>query len=297
MKGKIEQKEKVLVIVPVYNTNQYLDACVESILNQTYSNLQLLLINDGSTDDTGKRCEDFARQDKRVIVHHKPNGGVADARNYALNIARHLDADYYLFVDHDDWIDPKHIADLYQMLKETHTDIAICNFTIFNTDKKVYLSHIQSSDFFQKVYSIPEWFENQYNSRFNLSQCFTVPWGSLYKKSLFHNIVYPVGRRVEDDYTTYKVYLNAQSISFMNQASYIHRKSNQSITQTSSVIDTFPISSIEERIAILSSRQMNIKRELDAYRYRLNLHATAYLEMGNIDKYKETLLKLQLLQN
>ena len=98
------EKEKISVIIPVYNVEKYLKRCLDSVINQTYKNLEIILVDDGSTDNSGKICDEYAKNDKRIIVIHKENGGVSVARNIGLDICT---GDYVNFIDSDDWIDLK----------------------------------------------------------------------------------------------------------------------------------------------------------------------------------------------
>lgn len=287
--------EIVSVIVPVFNAGPYLKQCLDSILQQTYPHLELILVNDGSTDGSAAVCEAYRQQDSRVRVVNKPlgGGGVGAARNTALPL---IQGDYVLFVDNDDWLEPNHIEVLYQSLKEHDADIAIVNFTQFMEDRQSFAFHIHKDDYFQRVYSPQEWFHEEYNGRQGFSQCFTVPWCKLYKVSLFENISYPEDEKVEDDYTTWKLYLMADKLVFSNTALYYHRKRSTSVTKTVDVPSVFPIKSIEERVTILSLLGFDITAELRAYRYRLNLHKESYLAAGQMQDYQKCLQKIAILE-
>lgn len=288
---------KVSIIVPVYNAEQYLGQCIDSILHQTYTNFELLLINDGSTDRSASICEEYRRRDNRVKVWHKPNSGVSASRNFGLSVAT---GEYILFVDNDDWLAETHIQALYELLVHTNSDIAIGNFCQFIEDEAVFLIHTNEESYFEAIYQPLEWFNYQYTNDYCLSQCFTVPWAKLYKRELFENIVYPTGRKVEDDYTTYKVYLLANQIAFMNQAIYIHRKRTTSVTRQVLQSDVYPLNSIEERLTLLSlitnSDNEIIQKELSAYKWRLELHKRESLEKGDIEAYKQTLVKMAIIE-
>ena len=121
----VEMSEKISVIVPVYNVEQYLEKCMESILNQTYKNIEVLLIDDGSTDKSGSICDFYAGKDNRVRVHHKENEGLSEARNIGVALAS---ANYIVFVDSDDYIVPDMLEVLYNRMQEDKSDLAICNF-------------------------------------------------------------------------------------------------------------------------------------------------------------------------
>lgn len=287
--------EKVSVIVPVYNAGPYLKQCIDSILNQTYHNIELILVNDGSTDGSATICESYRQVDQRVRLINKKlgGGGVGAARNSALPL---ITGEFVLFVDNDDWLEPNHIEVLYKALKETDSDISIVNFTQFMEERSSYAFHVTEKDYFQEVFTPQEWFSREYNGRFAFSQCFTVPWCKLYKASIFENISYPEDEKVEDDYTTWKLYLMADRIVFTNLALYYHRKRETSVTKTVDSTYVFPLKSIEERVTILSLIGFDISEELRAYRWRLNLHRESYLASGHMQEYQTCLQKIAILE-
>lgn len=125
-------KELVTIIVPVYNVLEYLDKCIQSLINQTYTNLQIIMIDDGSNDGSGELCDYYAKNDKRIEVYHKENEGVSKARTYGYHKAR---GKYITFVDSDDWIDKEMIESLYLALLKNNTDLSICDF-YYEYDKK-----------------------------------------------------------------------------------------------------------------------------------------------------------------
>ncbi|NQN48760.1 glycosyltransferase family 2 protein [Streptococcus suis] len=287
--------EKVSVIVPVYNAGPYLKQCIDSILNQTYHNIELILVNDGSTDGSATICESYRQVDQRVRLINKRlgGGGVGAARNSALPL---ITGEFVLFVDNDDWLESNHIEVLYKSLKETDSDISIVNFTQFMEERSSYAFHVTEKDYFQEVFTPQEWFSREYNGRFAFSQCFTVPWCKLYKASIFENISYPEDEKVEDDYTTWKLYLMADRIVFTNLALYYHRKRETSVTKTVDSTYVFPLKSIEERVTILSLIGFDISEELRAYRWRLNLHRESYLASGHMQEYQTCLQKIAILE-
>lgn len=129
-------EEKISVIIPVYNDEKYLKQCVESVLTQSYRNLEVILVDDGSTDATPAICEEFRRQDNRIRIIYKQNEGVGASRNTGLAMAT---GDYVLFIDHDDWLLEDHIQKLYDLLKKNQADIAIGNFNrFFRREKSIF---------------------------------------------------------------------------------------------------------------------------------------------------------------
>lgn len=132
-------KELISIIVPVYNVEQYLDDCLISIINQTYKNLEIILIDDGSTDKSGKICDEYAKKDSRIIVIHKENGGVSSARNAGLRIAKGA---YIGFVDPDDWIAEDMYEVLYSNAKKYDADVSVCKYKIVKNRRKDNLNAI-----------------------------------------------------------------------------------------------------------------------------------------------------------
>lgn len=287
--------ELISVIIPIYNDEKYLESCVESVLGQTYTNIEIILVNDGSTDSTPLICEQLKQKDNRIKVLHKNNGGVGETRNMGLAVAT---GEYISFVDNDDCMETEQLETLYYFLKKTNADVVIGNFYEYSEENNIFKFYISEKDYFEQSYTPEEWMHQQYNGIYNISQCFTVPWGKLYKRTLFDNIAYPDNQPVEDDFTTWKVYLSANKIYFINKALYMHRKSKESITQKVSLSDVFPLSSIEERITLMSLLGMDITHELEAYKYRLALHEKELLKDGtkNIIKYKNVVYKRNLLE-
>lgn len=287
--------EKISVIVPIYNAGEYLRPCLDSIVNQSYSNLEIILINDGSTDTSAAVCEEYLHRDSRIRIVQKKLGGsgVGAARNSALPL---VTGDFILFVDNDDWLELNHIEILYQDLKETGSDIAVTNFTEFFEERQSFAFHVDPSDPYLEVYTPQEWFRKQYDGRLSFSQCFTVPWGKLYKAELFQDIVYPEEEKVEDDLTTWKVYLMADRISYRNLGLYYHRKRSTSITRVVEMEHVFPIKSIEERVTILSLIGFEISNELRAYKWRLQKHKESYLSRGDVYNYKKCLQKIKIIE-
>ena len=286
--------EKVSVIIPVYNDEKYLNQCVDSVLSQTYTNYEIILVDDGSTDHTSTICENYREKYPQIRVLHKKNGGVGSSRNAGLALAT---GEYIVFVDHDDWLDEHYIEDLYKLAKKNNADIAAGNFNMFYEEKSLFSYWINQDDYFEKNYSIKEWFSLQYRTEFyNLSMVFTVPWDKIYKRSLFKDIVYPEDVPVEDDLTTWKIYLLANKIAYMNKAICTHRMLTSSVSSSVNDTDVFPLRSIEERITILKLIGFDTTNEEAAYRYRLEKWKKSTLESGEYLKYRDTLQKLAILE-
>ncbi|HFU3844978.1 glycosyltransferase family 2 protein [Streptococcus suis] len=276
--------EKVSVIVPVYNGEKHLRQCVESIMTQDYQNLEILLINDGSTDGTALLCEQLRYQDSRVrVVHKVKNEGLGAARNTSLEVAT---GDYIVFVDADDWIDPNHVSDLYELLTRTGSDVAISNFTQYYEETGQFNLHIGTDDYYEAVYSPEEWFAFQYGVGHNISLCFTVPWSKMYKKSLFEYILYPTDGFGEDDRTTWKTYLAANRIAYMHRSSLIYRVNAGSMTQTADQATIFSTEPVAERLEVLGLLGFDLSREIAAYKWRSQINRDSKLRNGDVVAYK-----------
>lgn len=185
----------ISVIVPVYNVRPYLKRCIDSIIAQTYSNLEILLVDDGSTDGSGELCDAYARQDARVQVIHKKNAGQAAARNDAIDIAR---GSYLGFVDSDDFIDCRMFEILYQDLTEHDAQISIVTFQEFTEEKEVTVS--------RNLMSIECQAGEKILQKLLLEEKIgDFSWNKLYRRELFKEIRYPVGRMMEDQGIMYKL--------------------------------------------------------------------------------------------
>ena len=131
--------EKITVIVPVYNVENYLNKCLDSLINQTYKNLEIIVINDGSTDNSGTICQEYAQKDNRIVYIEKENGGLSDARNAGLD---RMTGSYVTFVDSDDWIEQDYVEVLYNKLTEHQADVSVGNYYSYNEDEGMYYFHI-----------------------------------------------------------------------------------------------------------------------------------------------------------
>lgn len=284
--------EKISVIIPAYNCEKYLEQCVRSVMNQTYKNLEIIVINDGSTDQTGKIMECLAQEDNRVKTVHKPNTGVGLTRNIGLQLAT---GEYINFIDSDDWMDSNHLEDLYQVLIKTNSDIAIANFSQYNEEKKNYTIHLRAEDYYEKVYTPEEWFAFQYGQPHFLSSCFVVPWGKLYKRELFEDVLYP-NKHADDDYTTWKLYLLSDRIVYINTLSYVYRITGTSMTQIGNSAQVFSAEAVENRLSLLTLLDFDTSKEIEAFKWRAAVNEKSMLEHGDIAGYKDMKLKRQLMK-
>lgn len=229
-------KELVSVIIPVYKVEEYLNQCVDSVLNQTYEELEIILVDDGSPDNCPKICDAYKLIDSRIIVIHKENGGQGTARNLALDICR---GQYIAFLDSDDYWESTYIETLLNEMNLYNADIAICNYNHVNENGRV-LKNGPRSRISHKVYTGTEAMEVAlYWREFGVA-----PWAKLYRREIWKNVRYNEDRIYEDLATTYKVYFEAQKVVFIN-----HNLMNYRIRSNSDIHQKFN----ERKIRILDS--------------------------------------------
>ena len=211
----------ISIIVPVYKAEKYLDKCVQSIVNQTYKNLEIILVDDGSPDNCPQMCDEWAEKDGRIKVIHKENGGAAMARNAALDIAS---GDYIGFVDSDDYIDENMYKVLYNSLVKNSADISLCSYyTVDRTGKEVAVNFNFKSEIIDKYELISN----------NNSVCFgRVLWNCLFKSDLWNNMIFPDYKKHEDVAVLPYVFYRANVISFVPEALYYYVCVDGSIMNT-----------------------------------------------------------------
>lgn len=211
---------KISVIVPVFNVEKYLSPCIDSIINQTYKNLEIILVNDGSTDSCPGICDDYAVIDNRITVIHQKNGGLSAARNAGLKIAT---GDFISFVDSDDLLSVNFYQKLLQFSIENDADIVECNFMKFERPlelTQVTTSLKENSEIFSADYALELLMKEQ------LKQ---VVWNKLYKAKVVDRHQFEIGKIHEDEFWTYKIIARANKIVKITTALYYYRQQNESI--------------------------------------------------------------------
>ena len=200
----------VSVIVPIYNVENYLRKCLDSIVVQTLKDIEIILVDDGSTDESGKICDEYASQDKRVRVVHKINGGLSSARNTGIEAAS---APFLMFIDSDDWVEPDFCEKPYLAAKNNNADLVLFAFRIIRSDGTVV----------QKEPGMQEGLLNETEAiHYNVTFAHAA-WLGLYHRKLFNNIRYPVGKLYEEAATTHKLIHAAQKIWLLNTPLYNYR--------------------------------------------------------------------------
>jgi glycosyltransferase involved in cell wall biosynthesis len=209
----------ISVIVPVYKVEPYLARCIDSILAQTFTDFELILIDDGSPDNCGRICDEYSQKSNRIQVIHKENGGLSSARNAGIDWAfANSNSQWITFIDSDDWIHPQYLELLLSGANSTHTDICICEYT-----KTSKLSDFEKINNFNTQELTPEDLFVNHHATSVIACC------KLYKKSCFENIRYPLGKLHEDEYTTYKILFEKSSISYLEEPLYFYFTNSNSI--------------------------------------------------------------------
>lgn len=211
----------ISIVIPVYNVAKWLTSCIESIINQTYSKMEILLVDDGSTDGSERICDEYGQKDNRIKVIHKKNGGLSAARNTGIDAAT---GKYITFIDSDDFVDSAYIEYLYNLITTNDSDLSVCQLYFVDEDDKL-LSHSGC-----RVNKIIRCNYNCMKDYLSENAIGTVAWRKLYKKSLFEDgIRFPVGKYNEDVWTTYKLIAKCNSIAIGDKELYAYRQREGSI--------------------------------------------------------------------
>lgn len=283
-------KEMISVVVPIYNVEKYLAKCIESIIAQTYNNLEIILVDDGSTDNCGKICDDYAKKDQRIKVIHKANGGLSDARNAGIEAAK----GYYIgFVDSDDYINVNMYERLSNIIKTDDSKIAVCNFSLVYEEMRKNI--FDNNDFSANYLLIDNKDKLLKYSMKNNYDTFTVAWNKLYLRELFNDIRYPKGKIHEDVFTTYKLLYKAQKISYTKDAMYYYLQRETSITkQKFSEKRLHQLDALQEQLEFYQVKKEQEMWDITLFYYKLFLiHMLSEVEKNTklkkdmMDSYKK----------
>lgn len=253
--------KKISVIVPIYNVENYIEKCIESIVNQTYKNLEIILVNDGSEDNSVLICEKWLKKDKRIILFHKENGGLSDARNYALDRAS---GEYLVFVDSDDFIELDMLEKLYLAVTKNDSDVAICGF------KNIYENY-ETSQYLtlnnEKIVTGKSILKQVFTP---LGYVYVVVWNKIYKKDIFKNLRFDKGKIYEDEFINFRIFYNITKVTIVNECLYNYRQREGSIINSEFNIHKFYCNKEFQKLRIDFYKEKN---DLEL----LNLAAKEYL--------------------
>lgn len=282
------EKELISVIVPVYNAEKYLQKCLDSILEQTYQNLEIIIINDGSTDNSGQICQEYEKKDARIIYIEKENSGVSNTRNAGMD---RMTGTYVTFVDSDDWVEPNYVNFLYEKVIEHQADIVVGNYTSFNEANSVFYFHT-SADYYEKVYDNKSIIPCLYDSKELLKSALIVPWGKIYKKEIIDNFCFPIDRIGEDALFNLKVLLDSKKVVYVNKSAYIYRVREGSLSNTWTdewIRDAIYI--IEERLSLLATLGYPLSEHRRAYKMSLDYISSEAYNRGLANSHELNYIK------
>lgn len=261
---------EISIIVPVYNVEEYLENCIESILNQTFKDFELILVDDGSIDNSSDICDEYEGKDSRIRVIHKINGGLSSARNAGLEIAC---GKYIGFIDSDDSIHPRMYEILYDLIQTHNADISCCDYERTDTLINCNYEEIDS-------YEVIEMDNIQaVNSLYNMDTAIVlvVAWNKLYRKELFKDIRYEIGKIHEDEFIAHKLLYNSRKTIYTNSKLYYYLQREGSITAKESNNKKL------DKITALSQRMkfLNEKKLVNAFNNSAGVYETYFFSFYN----------------
>ena len=216
----------ISVIVPIYNVQNELSRCIDSIIKQSYQKMELILVDDGSTDESLEICQRYANKDNRIKLYSKVNGGLSDARNFGLKYAV---GDYVAFIDSDDYVESNYLEKLYTSVTEKKADVAVCAFNEVDTKEnfiktvnfpnELYGDEISGRELLKLVFA-----RNGYT--------FIVAWNKLYKRELFDKVQFEKGKLHEDEYINFPLFWDVKRVSVVNESLYNYVQRTGSITNS-----------------------------------------------------------------
>ena len=276
-------KDLISIIVPIYNVSPYLQLCLESIENQIYPHFEVLLINDGSRDNSKDISLEFVKRDKRFKFIEQQNAGLSAARNTGILNSK---GEFLTFIDGDDFIEHNYLEELYYTSLKNNSEIVVGSYKKFNEEDNNYYIHV--FDYREEHYKHRELIENiaQIERR---GIEFETSWGTLFHRRLFENVLFPVGKNIEDTRTNYKLYMESCKTSYIHKDLYVYRIRKGSLINTiTENLLTDVLEALLERIAVLSLSGIDITEEKEMLKIRLNIRSQQALDAGleNTEIYK-----------
>jgi glycosyltransferase involved in cell wall biosynthesis len=286
-------ENKISIIVPIYKVEKYLSKCIESLLVQTFKEIELILVNDGSPDSCGELCDEYAKKDNRIKVIHKKNGGISSARNAGINIAT---GKYIGFVDGDDYIHPNMYELLYKKAVDSSSDIVLCDYY-----------SIEENELLENLYCNYEIEAQNYTNLEALEELFgedrikfVVPWNKLYKRSLFSNLQYEVGRIHEDEFIAHKVLYKSSKVTYLPIKLYYYFQRTNSIMRSRFNIKRLDrVYALKDRVDYFNKiNQLNLQHKAED-RYIQSIFSNyKKVKANNIVAFKEIKeIRVDLLMN
>lgn len=276
----------ISVVVPIYNVEEYLPLCLERLASQTYPNIEVLMINDGSPDNSESICLEYADRYSNFYYYKKSNGGLSDARNYGIDKAK---GEYIGFVDSDDYISSSMYLVMYQNIVRYDADIVAVGY-----EEVAYRNHSDDGfdGFNAEVYTSEEAIKNLFSNDMYLDYA----WNKLYKMTLFDQIRYPIGKKMEDLGTTYKLFLKAQKVVYYPAKLYYY------FQRTDSILHIKGRDFYEDKLALAYERYVDLKNkypymiENDTFFLNTAFDCLSYIPQGS-EMRKKVILAIKSISN
>lgn len=263
-------KETISVIIPVYNVDKYLSECLDSVINQSYKDLQIIVVDDGSTDSCGRICDEYALKDSRITVVHQDNQGAGAAKNTGLRLAK---GEYLAFVDSDDYLEPDAFEYMFKLLIQKNADIVQCSYRDLYVDNSV--DKIKNSS------DIGGYTAEEYLTRYTTDWTCGLLWDKLYRKNLFNGIYFEEGHVIDDEFFTYQGVMNAKKIVIDSKIVYNYRKRKSSVSYIPEHMERI----IFDKLDFLISRKDNISDRFPKLRSAFDVHYANMLVWFSTDPY------------
>ncbi|MEK6266349.1 MAG: glycosyltransferase [Clostridium sp.] len=276
---------EISIIVPVYNVEKYLNKCISSILEQSFTDFELILVDDGSKDNSGRMCDGYKDEDSRIRVIHKENAGLSAARNIGIETS---EGKYLTFIDSDDFIHPNMLEILYNNILENKADISVCDHYLVYEGKEVAKELGDNNiTLYTNIEGVKKIVEKSKASMI-------VAWGKLYRRSLFCDIRYPSLKYHEDEFVTYKLMYKSTKIVVTDAKLYYYLQRSNGITGTTYSIKRLEkLEALEQAIMFFKNENNKTLTYLAEFRYLLNIQIAYYrvkydmgYDKGIMDKLK-----------
>ena len=274
-------KDLISIIIPVYNVEKYLSNCIDSVINQTYTNIEILLINDGSTDNSQKICEEYTNIDKRIILINKENGGLSDARNMGIINAN---GKYITFIDSDDTVKENYIEYLYKLLLKYKTNMSIAAYSVISNKKIINIGQGYKEENFNTKDCLDRLLCEK---GFTVSSC-----AKLYNKSLFNNIRYPKGKLCEDNGTTYQLIMKCEKVAYGNDSIYNYYKRENSIMTSKFNMKKLDLIELSDKMCDdIEEKYSELKNSIDKKRITVRFSILRQILVGKLDDERKIVVK------
>jgi len=278
--------EKISIIIPVYNAEKYINNCIKSIINQTYRNWKLIIVDDGSTDKTSEIINEYLKINENIFLFSKKNGGSASARNYALNL---IDTNYFVFIDADDTVHPQYLELMYETIKKYNADIVQCNFrTVNNNNNLIYVDQI--------ITEVNEYTGEDFLEKFCRKSSYlrtAVLWNKMYKTALFTNLLFPEGKGIDDEFLICQVLIRAKKIVEIPNTLYDYFLSPNSQMRSKPTLKSIDnVEAIEGQLNLFKTNNLTKLYNLLLYRYYSSVAGAYRFLKSNYPDEKELLLTM-----